>query len=93
MGKVTETSSLVNSFDTNTGDTASNLGNAMDEMMRHQPSLRSETTKAIIKVGYTSIYHSTERHAKIIFRIIFKIHVALHWKREHGRGMGSPDTS
>ena len=34
------------------GDTASNLGNAMDEMMRHQPSLRSETTKAIIKVSY-----------------------------------------
>ena len=33
-----------------TGDTASNLGNAMDELMRHQPSLRSDATKAIIKV-------------------------------------------
>lgn len=33
------------------GDTASNLGNAMDELMRHQPSLRTDATKAIIKVG------------------------------------------
>ena len=32
------------------GDTASNLGNAMDELMRHQPSLRTDATKAIIKV-------------------------------------------
>ncbi|XP_023930490.1 E3 ubiquitin-protein ligase HUWE1 [Lingula anatina] len=32
------------------GDTASNLGNAMDELMRHQPSLRTEATKAIIKL-------------------------------------------
>ncbi|CAH1782935.1 unnamed protein product [Owenia fusiformis] len=30
------------------GDTASNLGNAMDELMRHQPSLRTDATKAII---------------------------------------------
>ncbi|XP_076800643.1 E3 ubiquitin-protein ligase HUWE1-like isoform X1 [Clavelina lepadiformis] len=29
------------------GDTASNLGNAMDELMRHQPTLRSATMKAI----------------------------------------------
>ena len=33
------------------GDTASNLGNAMDELMRHQPSLRADATKAIIKVS------------------------------------------
>ena len=33
------------------GDTASNLGNAMDELMRHQPSLRTDATKAIIKVN------------------------------------------
>ena len=33
------------------GDTASNLGNAMDELMRHQPSLRTDATKAIIKVS------------------------------------------
>ena len=32
------------------GDTASNLGNAMDELMRHQPSLRTDATAAIIKV-------------------------------------------
>jgi len=32
------------------GDTASSLGSAVDELMRHQPSLRSEATKAIIKV-------------------------------------------
>ena len=30
------------------GDTASNLGNAMDELMRHQPSLKQAATKAII---------------------------------------------
>lgn len=32
------------------GDTASNLGNAMDELMRHQPSLRSDATAAIISL-------------------------------------------
>lgn len=31
-------------------DTASNLGSAMDELMRHQPSLRTEATAAIIKL-------------------------------------------
>ncbi|XP_056645575.1 E3 ubiquitin-protein ligase HUWE1 isoform X1 [Diorhabda sublineata] len=31
-------------------DTASNLGNAMDELMRHQPSLRQDATLAIIKL-------------------------------------------
>lgn len=31
-------------------DTASNLGSAMDELMRHQPSLRAEATSAIIKL-------------------------------------------
>lgn len=35
------------------GDTASNLGNAMDELMRHQPSLRSDAIAAIIKVSKT----------------------------------------
>lgn len=33
------------------GDTASNLGNSMDELMRHQPSLRTDATTAIIKVS------------------------------------------
>lgn len=32
------------------GDTASNLGNAMDELMRHQPSLRHKATIAVIKL-------------------------------------------
>ena len=32
------------------GDTASNLGNAMDELMRHQPSLKEAATGAIIKL-------------------------------------------
>ncbi|KAK7867832.1 hypothetical protein R5R35_008271 [Gryllus longicercus] len=32
------------------GDTASNLGNAMDELMRHQPTLKSSATSAIIKL-------------------------------------------
>lgn len=31
-------------------DTASNLGNAMDELMRHQPTLRSDAMKAIIEL-------------------------------------------
>lgn len=33
------------------GDTANSLGNAMDELMRHQPSLRTGATTAIIKVS------------------------------------------
>ncbi|WAR27034.1 HUWE1-like protein [Mya arenaria] len=32
------------------GDTASNLGNAMDDLMRHQPSLRIAATKGIIRL-------------------------------------------
>ncbi|KRT79553.1 hypothetical protein AMK59_7881 [Oryctes borbonicus] len=32
------------------GDAASNLGNAMDELMRHQPSLKVDATAAIIKL-------------------------------------------
>ena len=31
-------------------DTATNLGNAMDELMRHQPSLKQSATAAIIKL-------------------------------------------
>lgn len=33
-----------------TGDTASNLGSAVDELMRHQPTLKTDATTAIIKV-------------------------------------------
>uniref|UniRef100_W8BYZ8 E3 ubiquitin-protein ligase HUWE1 n=1 Tax=Notamacropus eugenii TaxID=9315 RepID=W8BYZ8_NOTEU len=32
------------------GDTASNLGNAVDELMRHQPTLKTNATAAIIKL-------------------------------------------
>lgn len=32
------------------GDTASSLGTAMDELMRHQPTLKTDAMKAIIKV-------------------------------------------
>lgn len=32
------------------GDTAANLGNATDDLMRHQPSLKTEATKAIIRL-------------------------------------------
>lgn len=38
------------------GDAASNLGNAMDELMRHQPSLRTDATAAIIKVTKNLMY-------------------------------------
>ena len=32
------------------GDTASNLGSAMDELMRHQPLLKSSVMKALVRV-------------------------------------------
>ena len=32
------------------GDTASNLGGAMDELMRHQPLLRESVMSALIRV-------------------------------------------
>lgn len=53
------------------GDTASNLGNAMDELMRHQPSLKVDATAAIIKLlqelcqlGTDSKYVCHRAHAK-----------------------------
>ena len=33
------------------GDTANNLGVAMDELMRHQPTLRCNVIRALITVG------------------------------------------
>lgn len=33
------------------GDTASNLGSAVDELMRHQPTLKTDATTAIIKAS------------------------------------------
>lgn len=42
-----------------TGDTASNLGSAVDELMRHQPTLKTDATTAIIKVGTkVNLFHS-----------------------------------
>ena len=38
-----------------TGDTASNLGSAVDELMRHQPTLKTDATTAIIKVWFPFI--------------------------------------
>lgn len=37
------------------GDTASNLGSAVDELMRHQPTLKTDATTAIIKVVYLDL--------------------------------------
>lgn len=34
------------------GDTASNLGSAVDELMRHQPTLKQDATTAIIKASW-----------------------------------------
>eukprot|EP00116_Pleurobrachia_bachei_P011208 sb/3471470/ len=38
------------------GDTATNLGTAMDELMRHQPTLRHDAMAAIIKVPIRTRY-------------------------------------
>ena len=40
------------------GDTAYSLGTAMDELMRHQPMLKPDAMKAIVKV-HTYIIHLT----------------------------------
>jgi len=37
------------------GETASNLGTAMDELMRHQPTLKTDAMTAIIKVFYHTL--------------------------------------
>lgn len=43
-----------------TADTACNLGNAMDELMRHQPSLRQDATLAIIKLLEELVHLGTD---------------------------------
>ena len=43
------------------GETASNLGTAMDELMRHQPTLKTDAMTAIIKV----FYHTLESHLSL----------------------------
>lgn len=37
------------------GETASNLGTAMDELMRHQPTLKTDAMTAIIKVLFVTL--------------------------------------
>ncbi|XP_060516281.1 E3 ubiquitin-protein ligase HUWE1 isoform X2 [Cylas formicarius] len=43
-----------------TADTACNLGNAMDELMRHQPSLREDATLAIINLLEELVHMGTD---------------------------------
>lgn len=42
------------------GDTATNLGNAMDELMRNQPSLKGEAIRAIIKLLEDLVHLGTD---------------------------------
>ena len=44
------------------GDTASNLGNAMDELMRHQPSLKAQAMKAIVKLLEEVVLLGSDAH-------------------------------
>lgn len=38
------------------GDTAASLGNAMDELMRHQPTLKQPAMAAIVKVSHFFVF-------------------------------------
>ncbi|KAF5283384.1 hypothetical protein FQA39_LY04760 [Lamprigera yunnana] len=42
------------------GDTASNLGNAMDELMRHQPSLKTDATTAMVRLLFEVCHLGTD---------------------------------
>lgn len=57
------------------GDTASNLGSAVDELMRHQPTLKTDATTAIIKV-LLFIYFW---HPSIFVRSISRIWLKRYW--------------
>lgn len=46
------------------GDTATNLGEAMDELMRHQPSLRISVLAALVKVSLYCIV-CQQKHSSI----------------------------
>ena len=48
------------------GDTASNLGVAMDELMRHQPILRNMVIKALIKVLCPVLMMTIEKCSDIL---------------------------
>lgn len=60
------------------GDTASNLGNAMDELMRHQPSLKVDAIAAVIKVLHFFFF---DIHS-IFFKYNFTIFVESKIKNE-----------
>lgn len=61
------------------GDTATTLGNAMDELMRHHPDLKTEAMKAVIKVSKYFMkqifanFHFSLKHfsMKLSFKLIF----------------------
>lgn len=55
------------------GDTASNLGSAVDELMRHQPTLKTDATTAIIKVRRSSSTCSCSHTGNVQ-------HLAEKWK-------------
>ena len=59
------------------GDTANNLGGAMDELMRHQPLLRTSVMSAVIRVSRHFI-------TIIINLSIIPIHVALKYTMWNG---------
>ncbi|XP_037929563.1 E3 ubiquitin-protein ligase HUWE1 [Teleopsis dalmanni] len=44
------------------GDTATNLGNAMDDLMKHHPYLRSDATEAIVRLLNELVRLGTESH-------------------------------
>jgi hypothetical protein len=68
------------------GDTASNLGNAMDELMRHQPSLKVDATFAIIKVNVLIFSHLLGElisiavfHSVFLFILILSVDSCMSW--------------
>ena len=61
------------------GDTANNLGTAMDELMRHQPSLRVAAIKAIIGVSMTCTADSLNSSRKHLFMILVLFDNLLWW--------------
>lgn len=68
------------------GDTASNLGNAMDELMRHQPSLKVDATFAIIKVSVVIFFHPLGEfvsiaafHSIFLFILILSVDSCMSW--------------
>lgn len=61
------------------GDTASNLGNAMDELMRHQPSLKVDAIAAVIKVLHFFFFFDIH---SVFFKYNFTIFVESKIKNE-----------